>query len=212
MPFCFDGYLFLVWVEMSRIPKGDYCTVHPSSEALSRPVPIPSCSGDQSPIIHSKPPRTHLPPIHLVSHSFIPSPRDPCRHQPFIVNMTYNNINWLICNWTMDMFSLDNAGLSIFLSYSSQSHRNALLPVHIKSDQCIFAPQRHYDMKGHPNAGRTGNGTPKKAKKGGAVPQKGHFCLPAPPLLPKKATPFLDFGSRPHLWHLWRLTPRLIGA
>ena len=102
---------------MSRIPKGDYCTVHPSSEALSRPVPIPSCPGDQSPIIHSKPPRTHLPPIHPVSHSFIPSPRDPCKHQPFIANMTYNSIldtfrsvcekmscwsllNWLICNRT----------------------------------------------------------------------------------------------------------------
>ena len=82
-----------------------------------RSHPIPSCSGDQSPIIHSKPPRTHLPLIHPVSHSFIPSPRDPSRHQPFIANMTYNSIfdtltsvfgkmscssllNWLICNWT----------------------------------------------------------------------------------------------------------------
>ena len=56
--------------------------------------PSPSCSGDQSPIIHSKPPRTHLhlPPIHPVSHSFIPSPRDPCKHQPFIANGTYNSI------------------------------------------------------------------------------------------------------------------------
>ena len=115
--FLFWWIFSLVWVEMSRIPKGDYCTVHPSSEALSRPVPIPSCSGDQSPIIHSKPPRTHLPPIHLFSHSFIPSPRDPCKHQPFIANMTYSSIfdtfrsacgemscssllNWLICNWT----------------------------------------------------------------------------------------------------------------
>ena len=57
-----------------------------------RSHPIPSCSGDQSPIIHSKPPRTHLPLIHPVSHSFIPSPRDPSRHQPFIANMTYNSI------------------------------------------------------------------------------------------------------------------------
>ena len=97
------------------------------------------------------------------------------------------------------MFSLDIAGLSIFLSYSSQNHRNASLPVHITSDQCIFAPQRHSDMKGDPNAGGTGDGIPKKAKKGGSVPKKGNFCLPAPPLLPKKAPPFLDFSSRPHL-------------
>ena len=97
------------------------------------------------------------------------------------------------------MFSLDNAGLPIFLSYSSQNHCDALLPVHITSDQCIFAPQRHSDMKGDLNAGGTGDGIPKKAKKGGSVPKKGNFCLPALPLLPKKATPFLDFGSRPHL-------------
>ena len=54
----------------------------------------------------------------------------------------------------MDMFSLDNAGLSIFLSYSSQT-------VHITSDQCIFAPQKHSDMKGDPNAGETSDGAPK---------------------------------------------------
>ena len=82
------------------------------------PFPSPRVPGTSpQSFIQSLQRRIYHPSIHPVSHSFIPSPRDPCKHQPFIANMTYNSIfdtfrsacgkmscwsllNWLICNRT----------------------------------------------------------------------------------------------------------------
>ena len=95
------------------------------------------------------------------------------------------------------MFSLDNAGLPVFLSYSSQNHCNALLPVHITSDQCIFAPQRHSDMKGDLNAGGTGDGIPKKAKKRRLCSQKRQLLLACTVSAPKEGDSIPRFWQPP---------------
>ena len=111
-------WIFVLGVSWD-VPKGDYCTVHPSLEALSRPVPIPSPrvlgTSPQS-FIQSLQGRIYHSSIQSVIHSFHPpgihvdiNHSLPIWHitasltlwHLFFGKMSCSSLlNWLICNWT----------------------------------------------------------------------------------------------------------------